>query len=354
MIYDFLIVGQGLAGSILAWQLYQAGAKVLVVDGQLSSASRVAAGLITPVTGKRWVKTSHMDTLLPFACGFYQNLGDQLNRQLYITKPLLRLFQDESDKNKALKRQQDPAYSAYLGDFQPPGSAGYGLNDNVGGLWIRQTGYIASHLLCEAVQHWLVERNLLVREKLAFNQLKKDHDQVQWNAYKAKKIIFCEGWRVAQNPWFQSLPWQPSQGDIITCQSFDPLPPFTVSRGIWLLPLQAGIFRIGATYQWHPLDEKPSQTGKNYLLSQLKQMFQKPIQVDCIEQKTGIRPNTLDQQPIMGCHPGFPQLVLFNGFGSKGGLQIPYYSQCLRDFFLHDQPLPTHVDIERYHDRLAH
>ncbi len=51
---DTLIVGQGLAGTAIAWHLYERGASFLVVDECASStSSRVAAGLITPVTGQR-------------------------------------------------------------------------------------------------------------------------------------------------------------------------------------------------------------------------------------------------------------------------------------------------------------
>ncbi len=55
--FDFLIVGQGLAGSLLAWELMQRGAKVLIVDNGMPNASQVAAGLINPITGMRFAKT---------------------------------------------------------------------------------------------------------------------------------------------------------------------------------------------------------------------------------------------------------------------------------------------------------
>ena len=50
-----LIVGQGLAGTLLAWALERAGRKFVLVDaGHGESASRVGAGLVNPVTGERW------------------------------------------------------------------------------------------------------------------------------------------------------------------------------------------------------------------------------------------------------------------------------------------------------------
>jgi glycine/D-amino acid oxidase-like deaminating enzyme len=55
--YDYLIVGQGLAGTSLAWHLKESGKKILIVgDSSLPSSSKVAAGIFNPLTGKNWSK----------------------------------------------------------------------------------------------------------------------------------------------------------------------------------------------------------------------------------------------------------------------------------------------------------
>ena len=67
MITDYLIIGQGLAGSLLAWELIQRDCKVVIIDNGKENASQVAAGLINPITGMRFVKSADVDTLLPAA-----------------------------------------------------------------------------------------------------------------------------------------------------------------------------------------------------------------------------------------------------------------------------------------------
>ena len=72
-----LIVGQGLAGTVLGWSLDRAGIDWRMIDaGHENAASCVAAGVINPVTGLRWVKTWRVDELWPEAKRFYQNIGD--------------------------------------------------------------------------------------------------------------------------------------------------------------------------------------------------------------------------------------------------------------------------------------
>ena len=55
---EVLIVGQGLAGSLLALELEKRGRKIHVVDNNPStSSSKVAAGLYNPITGRKMTKT---------------------------------------------------------------------------------------------------------------------------------------------------------------------------------------------------------------------------------------------------------------------------------------------------------
>ena len=54
---DYLIIGQGLAGSLLAWELINRNCKVVIIDNGQENASQVAAGLINPIAGQRFVKS---------------------------------------------------------------------------------------------------------------------------------------------------------------------------------------------------------------------------------------------------------------------------------------------------------
>ena len=90
---DFLVVGHGIAGAILAYVLRQRGHRVLVYDpGQANSASNVAAGLMNPVAGKRFALTWRAAELLPFAATFYRELEQHLNQPFFTEIPILKLF----------------------------------------------------------------------------------------------------------------------------------------------------------------------------------------------------------------------------------------------------------------------
>src|ERR1700728_2720357 len=97
---DYIVVGQGIAGSMLSWFLLQHGASVKVIDAyNPSSASNIASGITNPVTGRRFVKTWLADEIIPFAAGAYQNFEKLFGSPFYYPMPIIRLFDSVKAQN---------------------------------------------------------------------------------------------------------------------------------------------------------------------------------------------------------------------------------------------------------------
>ena len=98
---DFIIIGQGIAGSTLALSLLDRGKSVMVVDRQdKGSSTRVAAGLITPLTGKGMNPAWQQERCLDFAKKFYHRLEKLSGRKFFHLQSVVRLFSDEKQKLK--------------------------------------------------------------------------------------------------------------------------------------------------------------------------------------------------------------------------------------------------------------
>src|ERR1051326_5332649 len=83
MEYNYIIIGQGICGTFLSWNLLKSGKKALVIDEpQKFSSTKVASGIINPVTGRRVVKTWMIEDLLPFAWNAYTEIGNEIGKTI--------------------------------------------------------------------------------------------------------------------------------------------------------------------------------------------------------------------------------------------------------------------------------
>jgi glycine/D-amino acid oxidase-like deaminating enzyme len=344
---DFLIIGQGLAGSLLAWELIQRDCKVVVVDTGKENASLVAAGIINPITGIRFVKSIDVETLLPTAHNCYAQLSAFFGQRFYCDKPMLRIFRDEAELAHCKKRQGQADYAPYLGKLASPDQQIAEFSTPFGFIEQQQTGRLLTVPLLACLKQFLVEHD-------GYRQGTVDYQAIQlgsvvhWQDITAKQLIFCEGHQASQNPWFSWLPFQPAKGEILTLAHQTVLPCTIMNYGNWLIPVEPGKVRVGATFDREHLDAQPSQQGKESLLKTLKPLCPNLAQATVADHQAGIRPCTQDRYPFIGTHPQHSQIAVFNGFGAKGSLQIPWYSQRFADFLLCNNPLPASCDIHRY------
>ncbi len=346
---DYLIIGQGLAGSLLAWQLMQCGKRVIVVDNGMLNASKVAAGLINPVTGKRLVKAKNTALLLQSAVRFYRQLSEFFDCHFYTQMPMLRILRDKTELQYCQTRLADADYQDYLAYFIPAGQVRHKLCAPLGILIQKQTGYLLCETLLQKLRDFFITRNSYRQCELDYRDIAIHNEHGHWLDIDAHRIIFCEGFQCSNNPWFGKLPLQPVKGEILNINSNCTLPECIVNYGHWMIPLNPGSLRTGATYDHENPDNKISSAGKQRLLAELKKSCPEITLGKVTAHQAGIRPCTLDKHPFIGFHPHYRCLAVFNGFGSKGSLQIPWHASSFCETLLRKTPLPQSADVSRYY-----
>lgn len=349
---DFLIIGQGLAGSLLAWELLKRGSTVLIVDNGLENASLVAAGLINPVTGKRFVKSVDIEILLPDARGCYSHLSGFFHQQFFVEKPMLRILSSEGDRINAEKRLDKIDYQPYLGTIQPATSSPENVATPYGYLEQKQTGYLLTRPLLNCLKEFLISRNSYLKGDFDYQDITFEPD-LRWKDIYPGQIIFCEGYRATQNPWFRWLPFQPVKGEILTLRHQTNLPDKILNNGNWLIPLNDREIKVGATFDRENLNTQTTEKGRNELLSGVGKLSPGLTHTTLIKHQANIRPGTLDRHPFIGRHPKYSQLAVFNGFGAKGTLQIPWYSCHFATALLRETPPLASCDIRRYYEKFG-
>lgn len=348
MFVDYLIIGQGLAGSLLAWELMQRGAKVLVVDNGRPNASQVAAGLINPITGMRFVKGPHTDQQLLIAMNFYQQLETHFGQSFYIKKPMLRIIRNENELNYCIKRLKDPQYQNYFDHFIEPGLLENSITAPLGSLLQKQTGYLLTRPLLNRLKEFFIEKDSYLDMSFTYLDIKDDANSIKWKNVESGKIIFCDGHQCTENPWFSWLPFQPVKGEILTLTVKKPLPDRILNYGNWLIPVNQNTFRTGATFDRENLDTRPTESGRKSLLKSLAAVCTEIKPETTIAHRANIRPCTQDKNPFIGLHPQNRKIAIFNGFGSKGSLLIPGYAIQFANYLTKKIPISESADIKRY------
>ncbi len=229
------------------------------------------------------------------------------------------------------------------------------------GFVIPQAGYLDTNALLDLLHFQLEEQGSLLSSTFSYEDIQTSGTGVVFREYQANFAIFAEGHLATQNPHFQFVPYKPAKGIIATIRLsphsalatfHSPLSPITL-KGKFIIPRHDGTIQVGATYNWNDPTDTPDDAGIQELSSFLDSHFgPESWQFDQI--KAGVRPATAGAYPVVGPHSDHPQLVAFNGFGSKGSMQIPYFADALLDSLKKapavpaDTPLPTEVLPSRF------
>lgn len=327
---DFFIVGQGLAGSLLAYELLKRNKRVLVFDDHRPpKASDVAAGLINPVVFRRMTKSWLVDDAFPLMEDTYRQLELLLDRQLYFPAQMIKFLSEDAAllwKNKSFANQllaylvPDPVLKER--STAPESISSVGL--------ITKSGRFDIQNFIYSFRTRLESQNLLVSEHFDYSKLLFSADRICYDNFSASKVIFCEGSAASANPFFKGLHFKHSKGEVLELK----MPGFPsdkiINDQVFIMPLGHDRFKAGATYTWDRLDWEPTASGKEELVAKLKKITSSEIEI--VLHQAGIRPTMHDRKPVIGLLPENSKIGIFNGLGSKGVLLGPYFASQLADF----------------------
>ncbi len=345
--YDFLIIGQGLAGSLLYRELAKKGKRVYFIDKfNPSSSSNVAAGIIHPITGRRIVKTWMADTLIPFAESTYKEIETQFNEQLFFRKNILELIHTAKEQNDWSMKSSSEEMKNYFSDEKTENLYSDVLADEPKKISIAQAGWLNVSRMVQLFRKQLEENNALLDEDFSHDQLSLNTDGIIYKNIHAEKIIFCEGYHASQNPFWKHLPFLPSKGELLTIYSEKLNLDHIITKTIFLLPLGNHLYKVGSTYSWDELNEVPTEKAKQELTDQLNKIIKVPFEV--VDHKAAVRPTVKDRRPFIGLHPNHPQVGIFNGLGTKGVLLAPYFANHFAEYLVSSAKLLEEVDVKRF------
>ena len=344
---DFLLIGQGLAGTVLSHRLLQNGYSVHLLDeADPNGSSRVAAGLYNPVTGRKMVKTWEADTLFPEIEPFYSSLEKVLGISCLYRLPIYRPFLNIEEQNEWMGNSSRPEFLSYLKSIYTNPQFDC-VNDPYGGVLLKKSGYLDIKTMLDAYAIELRNGKMLTNVRYDEKMLHLlEEGGVHYEGIKARAVIYTNGMATKESAYFSWLPFSPVRGEILTLK-LDFLSDKIINRGVFLIPLTDGNFKVGSSYDNTDLASRNTEKGKAEILEKLTNLLNLPVD-SVIDHRWGIRPATRDRKPFLGRHPVHHQVFVFNGFGAKGVSLAPYFSiEMLNLLTLGKEPQKA-VNINRF------
>lgn len=339
---DYIIIGQGIAGTMLSWFLLEAGKKVIVIDdAKPNSASRVAAGIINPVSGRRFEPAWMYDTIYPFAKTTYLQLSALLQVTVFTERQLWTVFPSAQMREAFLNKTTGNAYTelptalkyeAYLD--QPYGAA------------IVKGATVNLRQLLPAYRQYLQSLDALVTTHFDVNDMEITADGIVYKDIAAGKIIFCDGVATTGLPYFKTVKFLPNKGEVLLVKVPGLETADIIKKGITLVPQEGDLFWAGSSFAWDYENDHPTAGQRETLEKNLRQLLKVPFEVT--DQLAAVRPSGNDRRPIAGFHPEYPAIGIFNGLGTKGCSLAPFIAAHLKDVFVSNAPLMREISLYRY------
>lgn len=342
---DYFVVGLGLAGIAFCEQLRKANKSFLVFDNNSQQSSKVAAGMYNPVILKRFTEVWMADEQLELASPYYKELERLLNVKLDYKLKLYRRFASIEEQNTWFTASDKPKLEPYLStklvaNTHPYIDAPFNLGE------VYEAGRVDTSTLISNYKTYLDSHSQLITDGFNYDDLQIDTNNLHYQNNEAEHIVFCEGFGLKHNPFFNNLPLGGTKGEVLTIKVTDLKIDYALKSSVFIMPNGDDSYYVGATYNRFDKTNSPTEAGKTELLSKLKTFLNAPSEL--VNHKAGIRPTVNDRRPLVGTHREFKNLHVLNGLGSRGVMISPYAAQQLFNYIEKKQALNPEITINRF------
>ena len=342
---DYIIVGLGLAGIAFAEELRQQKKSFVVFEDNSQNSSLVAGGMYNPVVLKRFTPVWNAKEQLEIALPFYKNLENNLSETYNYPVNIYRTFKSIEEQNNWFASCD----KVLLQDYMVPKSI---KNENKhvrapfdSGKLIN-TGRIDVNKLGRDYRAFLKDKDCLLEEQFIYDLIDFGGDDIQYKTFKSKKIVFCEGYGLKKNPFFNDLPMREAKGELITIHAPDLNVDYLIKSAIFVLPIGDDLYKVGATFNWTDKTKTPTEEGKEELEFKLSSVINCNYTIK--DHVAGIRPTVKDRRPLVGVHPKYQNLAILNGLGTRGVMIAPTVAKELYNHLENGEDLRNEINISRF------
>jgi glycine/D-amino acid oxidase-like deaminating enzyme len=326
MKFDFLVVGQGIAGTLISHELLLRGKRIMVFDHvNRLSASRVAGAVLNPAVLKGRAKDANYNAVGK-AVEVYKLISALIGETIISQKEMV-VFPGNKDEHYD--------YSIRVGEKHITGIGS--TSDQIKLLFdssfepiiVSPVWQVNATLLLDRWKDYLFSHGIFRNEKFELNDCEFELQAIKYKDIQADKIIFCEGVEARKNSLFTTYPFVANRGDVLLLD-IPGLPQEKIyHRKFRLIPVGNSLFWFGSNYNWTFNDLLPDENWRSKAEEELNSWLKLGYTV--IGHTTAERPTTAGQIPLCRVHENNPAVIIFNGLGTKGFTNGPMLARQLAE-----------------------
>ena len=327
--YDYIIIGQGIAGSTLAWNLYFKNKTFLILDSENNnSASKAALGIYNPITGRRKALTWNLHKVFKGLEKFYTRVEKNIGIKILFKKDIHRPFKNNTDWNDWNIRLSNQNFQKIVKS----------IDDKK--VITKMSGYVNVKKYLTQTRKYFKSKNRYYKYKLNDKNIVIKNNEIRLNGYYAKHIVMCMGIDQKKINFFNKLDIKEVSGNSVLTE-LDYSLNYIINKKISIINTSKNKFYIGSTYH-----NGSEDIGYIKMLDEARNILNKHL----IFKKSffGIRSASKDRRPIIGRHSRIKNLYIINGLGSKGISQAPYCSDKLFNYIENNKEIDKEINIKRF------
>lgn len=340
-----IIVGAGISGSLLALELLEQNCQVTLYDNPSApGSSHIAAGMINPITGRKFVKSWHIDELLKQVKQTYAKLEQKYNFKALYPIKVLRAIKSTSMLNDWSARLNDPEYQQFIrtdiDSRRPKGIKKEYLDFTL----IKDAFRVDFTSVIDAAKN-----NADIKfysESFNYDSLSFETDgTVGYSGESYDMIVFCEGNGVRHNPFWNWLQFVPARGERLIIHAPDLKLDHVFNDGKIIIPLDDDLYWVGSNYDWDLLEPQTTEEGRKELTDYLDSTIS--VDYEIVNHAAHVRPATYNRRPFVGAHPDHKHCYILNGMGAKGASLSPFCVKQLIDHIFEQTPIHPEIAVSR-------
>ncbi len=343
---DVVIIGGGVIGCALAYNLAKAGVSVLVVErGQPGmEASSAAAGVLAVASGVS--KTGPAFGLKLASLRMFQPLVEELYDLTgidaeYLPWGLLSLIQDEKDEKRLhrlyqLRQKQGLAVewlTAQQAWEQEPE-----LTPRLhGAVLFAGDHHVNNTKFTQALAIGAQSLGARLVSGRTVSKIKQQGEKITGVVLDAE-LVHCTTVVIAAGSWSKrvgdlfgfSLPVQPAKGQILACRA-EFLHHVIAWQDHYLVPRSNGELIIGSTVEFVGFDKEITLEALKSLITRAETMVPAIGKAPLVRAWAGLRPYSPTRRPILGYAPGWDNVILATGHHRNGILLSPITGKLITE-----------------------